>query len=268
MPPARSNVGRATCSPMRARARSTGSRWNGRACSSLRWRSGCPTWTLWGSTSRRSRPRPTRPITTRRRTSASPPHARSTTTSPTSSPATPIASSGWARCRSRPRSWQSRSSIGCTDRWVCAASRSPPTSRAMICRAGTVSPKVFAKAEELGLTLFMHPTGFTEARRFADHYFTNVIGNPLDTTVAVHHLIFGGVLEQCPKLKLVLAHGGGYLPRLFRPYRPCGQCTAGLLRADPRDAYRIPEAAVFRLCWSSRIRNLNIWSGNMVPSVS
>jgi aminocarboxymuconate-semialdehyde decarboxylase len=72
--------------------------------------------------------------------------------------------------------------------------------------------KIFAKAEELGLTIFMHPTGFTEARRFGDHYFTNVIGNPLDTTVAVHHLIFGGVLEECPKLKLVLAHGGGYLP--------------------------------------------------------
>ena len=71
---------------------------------------------------------------------------------------------------------------------------------------------IFAAAEKLGLTLFMHPTGFTEARRFADHYFTNVIGNPLDTTVAVHHLIFGGVLEQCPRLKLVLAHGGGYLP--------------------------------------------------------
>ncbi|HTW70287.1 MAG TPA: amidohydrolase family protein [Acetobacteraceae bacterium] len=71
---------------------------------------------------------------------------------------------------------------------------------------------IFAKAEDLGLVLFLHPTGFTEARRFGDHYFTNVIGNPLDTTVAVHHLIFGGVLEQCPRLKLVLAHGGGYLP--------------------------------------------------------
>lgn len=72
--------------------------------------------------------------------------------------------------------------------------------------------RIFAKAEELGLTVFMHPTGFTEARRFGDHYFTNVIGNPLDTTVAVHHLIFGGVLEDCPGLKLVVAHGGGYLP--------------------------------------------------------
>jgi aminocarboxymuconate-semialdehyde decarboxylase len=58
----------------------------------------------------------------------------------------------------------------------------------------------------------MHPDGFTEAQRFKEHYFANVIGNPLDTTVALHHLIFGGVLEDCPGLKLVAAHGGGYLP--------------------------------------------------------
>jgi aminocarboxymuconate-semialdehyde decarboxylase len=72
--------------------------------------------------------------------------------------------------------------------------------------------KVFARAEELGLVVFMHPDGFTEARRFHDHYFANVIGNPLDSTVALHHLIFGGVLRDCPNLKLVVAHGGGYLP--------------------------------------------------------
>ena len=71
---------------------------------------------------------------------------------------------------------------------------------------------VWARIEELGLLVFMHPDGFTEPRRFHDHYLTNVIGNPLDTTVAVHHLIFGGVLENYPGLKIVLAHGGGYLP--------------------------------------------------------
>ena len=72
--------------------------------------------------------------------------------------------------------------------------------------------KIFARCEELGLVVFMHPDGYTEPRRFFEHYFANVIGNPLDTTVAVHHLIFGGVLEAYPNLKLVLAHGGGYLP--------------------------------------------------------
>jgi aminocarboxymuconate-semialdehyde decarboxylase len=72
--------------------------------------------------------------------------------------------------------------------------------------------KIFARIEELGLLVFMHPTGFPEARRFADHYLVNVIGNPLDSTVAVHHLIFGGVLHDHPNLKLVIAHGGGFLP--------------------------------------------------------
>jgi aminocarboxymuconate-semialdehyde decarboxylase len=71
---------------------------------------------------------------------------------------------------------------------------------------------IFARCEELGMLIFMHPDGFTEARRFHDHYFANVIGNPLDSTVAVHHLIFGGVLDDHPNLKIVVAHGGGFLP--------------------------------------------------------
>ncbi|HUB95018.1 MAG TPA: amidohydrolase family protein [Stellaceae bacterium] len=70
----------------------------------------------------------------------------------------------------------------------------------------------FAKAEELGILIFMHPSGFTDGRRLSDHYFINVIGNPLDSTVAMHHLIFGGVLEDYPGLKIVVAHGGGFLP--------------------------------------------------------
>jgi aminocarboxymuconate-semialdehyde decarboxylase len=71
---------------------------------------------------------------------------------------------------------------------------------------------IFQRCEELGTLIFIHSDGFTEARRFHDHYFANVVGNPLDTTVAVHHLIFGGVLEDHPGLKIVVAHGGGYLP--------------------------------------------------------
>ena len=72
--------------------------------------------------------------------------------------------------------------------------------------------KFFARVEELGVVLFMHPSGFSDGRRFADHYFSNVIGIPLESTIAVHHLIFGGVLDAYPGLKLVIAHGGGYLP--------------------------------------------------------
>jgi len=70
----------------------------------------------------------------------------------------------------------------------------------------------FAKAEALGIVLFIHPIGFTDAKRLVNHYFNNVIGNPLDSTIAVSHLIFGGVLDAHPDLKVVVAHGGGYLP--------------------------------------------------------
>ena len=71
---------------------------------------------------------------------------------------------------------------------------------------------VFAKAEELGALIFLHPNGFSDAARLSDHYFINVIGNPLDSTVAVAHLIFDGVLDAYPKLKICVAHGGGFLP--------------------------------------------------------
>ena len=71
--------------------------------------------------------------------------------------------------------------------------------------------KFFAKANDLGVVIFMHPLGYTQADRLTNHYFNNVIGNPLDTTVALSHLIFDGVIERHPKIKFIAAHGGGFL---------------------------------------------------------
>ena len=71
--------------------------------------------------------------------------------------------------------------------------------------------RFFAKVQELDVLIFMHPVGFTQGERLLDHYFNNVIGNPLETTVASSHLIFDGVMQRYPKLKIVLPHGGGYL---------------------------------------------------------
>ena len=68
------------------------------------------------------------------------------------------------------------------------------------------------KAEELAALVVIHPNGFTEARRFTRFYFNNVIGNPLETAIALHYLIFDGVLERHPNLKILAVHGGGYLP--------------------------------------------------------
>jgi aminocarboxymuconate-semialdehyde decarboxylase len=68
------------------------------------------------------------------------------------------------------------------------------------------------KAEELGALVLIHPNGFTHAERFRRFYFNNVIGNPLETTIALHYLIFDGVLERHPNLKILVVHGGGFLP--------------------------------------------------------
>ena len=72
---------------------------------------------------------------------------------------------------------------------------------------------VLAKAQELGVTLFIHPQSTPQlAQRFKGNgWMSNVIGNPLDTTIALQHLIYEGVLDKYPKLKVLAAHGGGYL---------------------------------------------------------
>ena len=71
----------------------------------------------------------------------------------------------------------------------------------------------WAKAEELDVVIFIHPRHFREgAPRFKGQGFlSNIIGNPLDTTVAIAHLIYEGTLDKFPVLKIVGAHGGGYL---------------------------------------------------------
>jgi predicted TIM-barrel fold metal-dependent hydrolase len=73
---------------------------------------------------------------------------------------------------------------------------------------------VWAKAEQLGAVLFIHPQSQPEmAKRYKGNgWLSNTIGNPLDTTIALQHLIFEGTLDRFPKLKVLAAHGGGYLP--------------------------------------------------------
>src|ERR1700716_282802 len=73
---------------------------------------------------------------------------------------------------------------------------------------------VWAKAEELGAVLFIHPQSTPElAKRFKGNgWLSNTIGNPLDTTIALQHLIFEGTLDRFPGLKIIAAHGGGFLP--------------------------------------------------------
>src|ERR687891_636152 len=74
----------------------------------------------------------------------------------------------------------------------------------------------WAKAEQLGALVFIHPQGTAELERTSrlqgNGVLTNTIGNPLETTIALSHLIFEGTLDRFPGLKICAAHGGGFLP--------------------------------------------------------
>jgi aminocarboxymuconate-semialdehyde decarboxylase len=71
--------------------------------------------------------------------------------------------------------------------------------------------RFWARAEELGCVVFLHPLGTSLGERVNRHYLSNTIGQPLETSIALSYLIFGGTLDRYPGLKIVAAHGGGYL---------------------------------------------------------
>lgn len=72
--------------------------------------------------------------------------------------------------------------------------------------------KLWAKAEELNAVIFIHPLGSSLGERISSHYLGNIIGQPIETTIALSKIIFDGVLDRYPALKILAAHGGGYLP--------------------------------------------------------
>ncbi len=72
--------------------------------------------------------------------------------------------------------------------------------------------KFWARAEQLGVTVFIHPQGFTHPQRLRKFNLTNTMGQPLEEALAIASLIHEGVLEAFPKLKVSIAHGGGFLP--------------------------------------------------------
>ncbi|MCZ4122352.1 amidohydrolase family protein [Streptomyces sp. H39-S7] len=71
---------------------------------------------------------------------------------------------------------------------------------------------LWARAEETGALLFLHPFGCTLDERLDRWYLSNTVGQPTENAVALSHLIFSGVLDRHPGLRIIAAHGGGYLP--------------------------------------------------------
>jgi aminocarboxymuconate-semialdehyde decarboxylase len=103
------------------------------------------------------------------------------------------------------------------------------------------------KAEELQALIFMHPQDSADATGVAARVkgnggLANVIGNPLETTICLSHMIFEGVFDRFPNLKICFAHGGGYLPsyaqRMDFGCRPGSGCTDGKPKKKPSEYLR------------------------------
>ncbi len=98
---------------------------------------------------------------------------------------------------------------------------------------------LWSRAEETGAILFLHPFGCTLDERLDQWYLSNTVGQPTENAVALSHLIFSGVLDRHPGLKIIAAHGGGYLPthigRSDHAWRARTDASAGC--AQPPSSY-------------------------------
>ncbi|MDP6799507.1 MAG: amidohydrolase family protein, partial [SAR202 cluster bacterium] len=100
----------------------------------------------------------------------------------------------------------------------------------------------FEAAQDMGAFIFFHPHAPTAIERTRSYYLANTIGNPLETAITVASLIFGGVLDRLPDLKLCFAHGGGYacygIGRLDRGFQVRDEAKVNDLSQAPSDYLR------------------------------
>ena len=93
------------------------------------------------------------------------------------------------------------------------------------------------RAEELDALVFVHPFGCTVGSRLDRWYLANSLGQPMEHAIALSHLIFSGVFDRHPDLRLLAAHGGGYLPgytgRMDHAWR---------VRRDAHSCLRLPSS--------------------------
>ncbi|GAB2756868.1 amidohydrolase family protein [Streptomyces bullii] len=111
----------------------------------------------------------------------------------------------------------------------------------------------WARAEETGALVFLHPFGCTLDERLDQWYLSNTVGQPTENAVALSHLVFSGVLDRHPGLKLIAAHGGGYLPTHI------GRSDhAWLVRPDAQVPARKPSSYLKRLYFDSLVHDPHV----------
>lgn len=106
----------------------------------------------------------------------------------------------------------------------------------------------WARAEESGAVVFLHPFGCTLDERLDRFYLSNIVGQPAENAVALSHLVFSGVLDRHPGLRVLAAHGGGYLPAYL------GRSDHGWrVRVEARGCAEPPSTYLRRLWFDSLV---------------
>jgi aminocarboxymuconate-semialdehyde decarboxylase len=113
---------------------------------------------------------------------------------------------------------------------------------------------VWKKVEELQTIVMIHPQGFDDAGKRLDGAgaLGNNIGFPLDTTIALAHLIFEGVLDRFPGIRVIGAHGGGFLASYIGRFDNCNalQAPCQRMKRKPSEYLRGPQLYFDSLVYS------------------
>ena len=111
----------------------------------------------------------------------------------------------------------------------------------------------WARAAATGAIVFLHPFGCTLDERLDRWYLSNIVGQPTENAVALSHLIFAGVLDRHPELKLLASHGGGYLPAYI------GRSDHGWkVRPEAHDCAEPPSGYLRRIWFDSLVHDPSV----------
>jgi aminocarboxymuconate-semialdehyde decarboxylase len=117
---------------------------------------------------------------------------------------------------------------------------------------------VWEAVVELDMTVILHPQGFTHGQRFSDYYLVNVMCMPLASTLAVTRMILGGVWDRHPDLRVLVVHGGGYLP-----FYVARTDHAWRVRPELRHHLNVPPSEVLRSVYV----DTNVFDARMVEQL-
>ena len=92
--------------------------------------------------------------------------------------------------------------------------------------------EVFAAAAELGAAVFVHPWDMMGEERMRKYWLPWLVGMPAEVSLAICSVIFGGVLERLPTLRIAFAHGGGSFPGTLGRVQHGFECRPDLVAVD------------------------------------